>query len=277
MKKLIFTLSLFCMIAVQSNAQQCNTGASNCTVAILPKPGLAPVSDSLPPVIDGVANATTINFQNFDTIAFGGHTLTIDSLHIDTISNLPSGLCWATSSPDNTFANQQNGCIQVTGTTHAIPGQYKLHIYVHAYVPFGIGTTADAAGLKYYVRVNCSDSAAVVPVDTTQSEANPVIAYGWQSVCNTAVKSIDNNIQSLSVYPNPFTSQAVITFTSVKSGVMTEKINSIIGSEVYSSQMDVVAGQNTHMINRKNLSAGVYFYTISDGTNTFTKRIVISE
>jgi len=275
MKKLIFTLSLFCLIAAQSNAQQCTTGTSNCTVVILPKPGLSPVSDSLPPVIDEVPNSTTINFQNFDTISFGGHTLTIDSLHIDTISNLPSGLCWATSSPDNTFANQQNGCIQVTGTTNAIPGQYKLHIYVHAYVPFGIGTTADAAGLKYYVRVNCSDSAAVVPVDTTQIDSDAILPYASQAHCNTAVKSIDGNIQAMSVYPNPFNSQAVVTFTSMKAATMTERITTVIGSEVYSNEMNVVAGINTHVINRNNLSAGVYFYTISDGTTTFTKRLIV--
>lgn len=280
MKKLIFTLSLFCFIAVQSNAQECGTGPSNCQIPNLPAPGLSPVSDSLNPVIDDVPNATTINFKNFDSVSVGTSRYKIDSLHIDTISNLPAGLCWATSSATNTFANQANGCIQVTGTTNAAPGQYKLHIIVTAYIPLGIQTNADAAGLFYYVRVNCSDSAATVAVDTTgegEGTAPNFTAYHQQAVCNTAVKSVDGNIQALTVYPNPFTDRAIVSFSSIRASVMTEKITSIIGDVVYTKNINVTLGQNTEVINRNNLSTGVYFYTLSDGVSSFTKRLVIGE
>ena len=81
----------------------------------------------------------------------------------------------------------------------------------------------------------------------------------------------------MNVYPNPFTSQAVVTFSSVKAGMMTEKITSVIGNVVYSNQVDVKLGQNSHVIERNQLASGVYFYTITDGTTTFTKRLVISE
>ena len=282
MKKVIFTLSLFCIIAV-ANAQYCGgSGPSVCQPQILTKPGLSPVSDSLAPVIDDVPTTTIIEFQNYDTLTFGGQVLTMDSLTIDTISNIPSGLCWATSSATNTFGNQQNGCIKVTGTTHAAAGQYKLHIIVKAYttLPFPVTTNADAAGLYYYVRLNCSDSAKVQPVDTN-GEANGTIAsfkpYASQAVCDVSVKNIESTVQSLNVFPNPMSSHAEVSFTSAKAGVMTEKITSIIGSVVYSKEIEVVTGQNAHAIERNNLSAGVYFYTITDGVSTFTKRVVISE
>ena len=281
MKKLIFTLSLFCIIAV-SNAQYCGgSGPSVCTPIQLSKPGLSPVSDSLAPIIDAVPTVTVIEFQNYDTLTFAGQTLTMDSLTVDTISNIPSGLCWATSSATNTFGNQQNGCIKVTGTTNAAPGQYKLYIIVKAYttLPFPVTTNADAAGLYYYVRLNCSDSAAVRPVDTA-GEANGTIAHFKpynQSPCDVGIKTIDNTVSSLNVYPNPFSSHAEVSFTSAKAGVMTEKLTSIIGNEVYNKEIEVVAGQNSHAIERGNLSAGVYFYTISDGVSSFTKRLIISE
>jgi len=282
MKKVIFTLSLFCSIAV-ANAQYCGgSGPSVCTPAILTKPGLSPVSDSLAPIVDNVPTVTVIEFQNYDTLTFGGQSLTMDSLTVDTISNIPSGLCWATSSATNTFGNQQNGCIKVTGTTSAPAGQYKLHIIVKAYttLPFPVTTNADAAGLYYYVRLNCSDSAAVVPVDTNGEAAGTIPAfkpYASQAVCDVSVKNVQSTVQSLNVYPNPFSSHAEVSFTSAKAGVMTEKITSIIGSEVYSKEIEVAVGQNVHAIERNNLSAGVYFYTISDGVSTFTKRLVISE
>ena len=281
MKKLIFTLSLFCMIAVQSNAQYCGgSGPSVCQPANLTKPGLAPVSDSLPPVIDDVPTATTIHFENFDTIR-QGTLLTMDSLHIDTIGNLPSGLCWRTNKSDNTFNHEENGCIIVTGTTNAPAGQYQLRIIIDAYVGFPLmNTNASVAGLYYYVRVNCSDSAAVQPIDTN-GEAEGTIAkfipYNTQIHCNVGIKNVDDNIQSLTASPNPFNNQTLVKFTSIKAGSMTEKITNIIGSTLYSNTLDVAVGQNAHTINRNNLAAGVYFYTISDGTSTFTQKLVIAE
>jgi hypothetical protein len=278
MKKLIFTLSLFCTIAIQSNAQYCGgSGPSVCTPAQLAKPGLSPVSDSLAPIIDNVANVTVIEFQNYDTLTFSGQSLTMDSLTVDTISNLPQGFCWTTNSATNTWGNQQNGCIKVAGTTTATPGQYKLHIIVTAYtnLPFPVTTSADAAGLYYYVRVDCTDSSVVHPVDTTQTEANPFIPYTPNGCAVQGIATIDQNIESLSVFPNPMSSQAQVSFSSAKAGMMTEKMTSIIGTEVYSQQVEVKVGVNTHTITRNSLAAGVYFYTINDGISNFTKRIVI--
>jgi type IX secretion system substrate protein len=281
MKKLIFTLSLFCIIAVQSKAQYCGasdpSGPSVCTPTVLSKPGLSPISDSLLPIVDNVPTTVIIKFQNYDTLSFNGLHLTMDSLTVDTISNLPSGYCWATNKTTNTWGNQENGCIKVTGSTTAAPGQYKLNIIVTAYTSIGtpLTTTADAAGLYYYVRVICDSNAHYPPVDTTQTAVNPFIPY--DTGCPTAIVEVVANIHSLSVYPNPFNTQTVVSFSSLKSGMMTEKITNIIGSTVYSKQVEVVAGANSHTIQRGTLAEGVYFYTISDGTSSFTKKLIIAE
>lgn len=271
-------------MAVEANAQYCGgSGPSVCTPLMLTKPGLSPVSDSLAPVLKHVPTVTTIEFQNYDTLTFSGALLTMDSLTIVSISNLPVGLCWATNKTSNTFGHMENGCIKVTGTTTSAPGQYKLNIIVKAYTSLGlpITTSADAAGLHYYVRVNCESSSPIVPVDTLQTSADSIILYSAapynQGPCTVGIPQIDQNIQSLSVYPNPFNSNATVSFSSIKAGMMTEKITSIIGNEVYSNQIDVKIGQNLHALNRNDLSAGVYFYTISDGVSTFTKRLVITE
>ena len=178
-----------------SNPYCGNSGPSVCTPVVLSSPGFSPSYDSLPPLINGVSTSTVIHFQNYDTISFGGHTLTLDSLHIDTISNLPQGLCWATNSSDNTFSNRQSGCIVLTGTPCVAPGQYKLHIYIHVYIPFGIELLADAAGLEYYVRVNNAGD-PVRAVDTTQTESNPFISYGESANCSgtqSLTVSLGNN------------------------------------------------------------------------------------
>jgi len=282
MKKLFFTLAMFCAVTAQLSAQYCgNSGPSICSPAILTAPGLSPVSDSLAPLVDGVPTNTIIEFKNFDTLQFGGHTVTLQSLKIDSISNLPSGLCWATSDTNNTFQNQQSGCIRVQGTTTATPGQYKLNIVVDANIGFTVTTNADAAGLFYYVRVNCSDSVHSRPIDTVgQAEGTIPTFEAYDSACSTtytSIKNIDQNVQGLSVYPNPFNNSAVVKFTSAFTGTMTERITTIIGSEVSARQISVVNGVNTQVVERKNLTAGIYFYTLSDGKSTFTKRLVITE
>jgi type IX secretion system substrate protein len=281
MKQLIFTLSLLCFIATQSNAQYCGgSGPSICTPIVLSQPGLSPVSNNLNPIVDSIPTTVNIEFQNYDTLSFNGLHLTMDSLTVDSINNLPTGYCWATNKVTNTFGNQENGCIRVTGNTTAHPGQYKLNIIVIAYTSIGtpLTTTADAAGLHYYVRVICDSNATYPPVDTTQTAANPFIPYN--SGCpfhGVGIEDVTANIQSLNVYPNPFNTQTVVTFNSLKSGMMTEKITNIIGSIVYSKPIEVATGENSHAIQRGSLAAGVYFYTITDGTSSFTKKLIIAE
>lgn len=197
MKKLALIMIGF--LAFQfSWAQYCGfSGPSLCTPSgNLTTPGFGPAFENLPPLINGDISTTVIEFTNFDSITFGGQTLHVNSFRIDSIGNLPSGLCWATSSSNNTFANQQQGCIVLNGTTCATPGLYRLKIIITVYVgntPPGlpIQTDAAAANLYYYLRVNNAGD-AVVAVDTAGQWAgtNMFTAYGNASDCS-GVLSVD--------------------------------------------------------------------------------------
>lgn len=278
MKKVIFTLFSATLLFAGANAQYCgNSGTSVCTPSgTLTQPGLSPNSDSLPSVVNGTQPNTVIQFKNFDTFAFGGQTVTVNSLKIDTLDNLPSGLCWATNKANNTWANQEDGCIKISGTVCDNPGQYKLNIIVTADIGVPIQTNADAAGLEYFVRViNSGDNE--VAVDTNQTA--PFVkhpGYSATAGCNSILNN-ELSVNSLSIVPNPFNNKAVVSFYSAKSGVMVERVTNMLGSEVYSHKLDVKAGDNTSIIDRNNLPAGVYFYSVTDGKNISTKRIVISE
>lgn len=186
MKKIIYTLSLLCFLAGNLVAQQCTnpgSGSTQCTPSNLSQPGLSPRTDSLPPFTNGVASTTVIQFKNFNTVLFSGFTLTVQSLRIDSIENLPSGLCWATDRANNTYSNQENGCIKVNGTPCAQPGQYKLRIWV--FVNVGITSqlvNAESAGLRYFVRVG--NDGDVVPVcDTLQTVPLNTTGYSPTAIC----------------------------------------------------------------------------------------------
>lgn len=277
MKKVIFTLLSACVMSYGAYSQACgNSGNAVCTPSgTLTEPGLSPNSQDLPPVIVGVANVTNIQFKNFNQFVFGGQTVTVQSLKIDTISNIPAGLCWATNKSDDTYANQEDGCIKVTGTSNAAPGQYKLYIVVTANIGVPIQTNADAAGLKYYVRV-INQGANTPCVDTNATAA--FVAYtGNEPQCPTAIGSVTENIKGLNIVPNPMSSKAVVTFYAEKAGTYTQKITNMLGSEVSRTSVEVQEGEFTTSIERGNLTAGVYFYTLTDGKSVVTKRFSITE
>jgi len=184
MKKHIYLLLITSIFTSQLFAQYCgNSGPSICTPAgNLTQPGLSPPSDSLPPVINGIADSRLIKFKNFNQAMYNGFPITITSLRIDSIENLPTGLCWATNKANNTYANQEEGCIVVSGTPCSAPGEYKLRIKV--FVNNLLTIDAATAGLNYFVRVN-NYGDAVVPVDTLQSAA--FVAYGPAANCNPVI------------------------------------------------------------------------------------------
>jgi hypothetical protein len=290
MKKVIFTLFSFCLLYVNSNAQYCGhtgagSGSSQCTPSgALTKPGLAPVSDSLPPLVNGTISSTVIQFKNFDTITFGGQTLKVQSIRVDSIGNLPLSTCWATNKASNTWANQEDGCIKVNGNVCSTPGQYRLKIIVTASVgqtpqtAIPIQTDAGAAGLYYYARVkNAGDADQAVDTTGQSANSNIFVAYGPSASCSVGINDVASNINSLSVVPNPFNNKAVVSFYSDKAGVMTERLTNMLGSEVLRKSIEVRMGENSSMIEKNNLPTGVYFYSLSDGKSVATKRVVISE
>ncbi|MBL7776684.1 MAG: T9SS type A sorting domain-containing protein [Chitinophagales bacterium] len=278
MKKVIFTLLSCGTFYFGAVAQYCgNSGPSVCTPSgTLTEPGLSPASNDLPAVINTVATNTVIQFKNFDKFVFGGQEVTVQSLKLDSIGNLPQGtnVCWATNKSNNTWANQEDGCIKVTGTPNDTIGQYKLKIIVTANIGVPIQTDADAAGLKYYVRL-INQGGNTPCVDTTQGA---FLAYtGTEPNCPVGINDPISTISSMSVVPNPMNSSAVVSFVSEKTAIVNERITNLLGSTVSTKKVEVKAGDNSLVINRGELPAGVYFYTISEGKNSVTRRIVISE
>ena len=285
MKKVIFTLFSICAMYANTNAQSCGTSSTTqCTpIGTMTKPGLSPTSSELPAIDNGVVSTTIIQFKNYDTTTYAplGILVTVQNLKIDSINNLPAGLCWATNKSNDTYANQEDGCIKIIGTTCADPGVYKLKIKVTATV-VGLGAIpvdAEDVGLRYFVRVkNCGD--ATVALDSTQTVpfSKPAGYSATQNcVCSVGISDVASTINSLNVVPNPFSNRAVVHFFSEKATVVTERITNMIGSEVLNREIEVKVGENNFNIDGTTFAPGVYFYSIGTGKSLVTKRIVISE
>jgi len=77
-------------------------------------------------------------------------------------------------------------------------------------------------------------------------------------------------------YPNPFNPSTTISFTLAEKGAVTLKIYDILGKEVASLVNDELgAGEHKVIFNAANYASGVYFYRISTGTFTQSKKMVL--
>ncbi|HRP92987.1 MAG TPA: T9SS type A sorting domain-containing protein [Ignavibacteriaceae bacterium] len=77
-------------------------------------------------------------------------------------------------------------------------------------------------------------------------------------------------------YPNPFNPSTEINFSLEKSGNTILKVYNILGSEV-ATLLDgfMEAGKHSVKFNAKDLTSGVYFYTIKADNFTSTKKMIL--
>ncbi len=160
MKKLFICLCLL-VLTVYSVSAQCTPDFSITQVGFYP-------GDSLLPCVEQTYYYDEVlQFKNFSQIdgsivGIPGFTITIDSVLINSISNLPAGLTYTCHNPGCVYTTGENGCVRVRGTTNSPPGVYNLGFSATLVVHIGTGApfpfTADSQflatnGLGYSLTV----------------------------------------------------------------------------------------------------------------------------
>src|SRR5689334_12870466 len=174
MKKLLL-ITMLIVAGQLLSAQYCGTPGQCSPSGTLTRGGFMPNED-IPCALRAQNVSVVIQFKNFDTTRYQGNLVTVVKLRIDSINNLPSGLCWATDQANRTYNNQQDGCIEISGSTFAAAGQYKLSVKFGIDIGIGvfIPVDADSIGVKVYLRL-ISPFSICPPVDISQT--NTVIPY----------------------------------------------------------------------------------------------------
>jgi hypothetical protein len=274
MRKLYLMLCLLTGFSIAASAQ-CIVSP----VAINPSadslPFFSPSSDDLPCTNTGWGAyiTDTLYFTTFSRL----NNFSIDSLTIDSIDNLPPGLCWATNSADNTFAGGQNGVLLIIGQPGAYPGQYKLQVYVHATTDlFTIpsATVENLTGSRYYMRVICPGNPCPA-VDTSGGKDSLYIPYTQSLACNAGINEVNHSLNNLSIVPNPFSNSSTVTFNSDAEGTFTLRMTDLLGATISSKSIDVAEGSNKANIERNGLSAGMYILSVSNSNGSVNSKVVI--
>jgi len=77
-------------------------------------------------------------------------------------------------------------------------------------------------------------------------------------------------------HPNPFNTTSKILVETINSCDLILEVHSIEGRKVYQDQLlNTRPGNHNFVINGEQLSPGIYFYTVSDGTSSVTRKMIV--
>ena len=249
----------------------CNSGTNTVTPISSTTPGVSPGDSVLPCITRGVFISDTIYITNYTT--FSG--LNVNYLKVDSVY-LPTGLCWSTNKANNQFAGGESGVLVAQGITSVAQGQYKLRIIIDANAgPAGVVnlTNQDAErliGLRYRVRV--TEVGCPCPPMNHADTTDSYIAY---ACVVGGINELAQSISGLSVTPNPFSRSVTMSFRSETEGVYAMRLVDLFGSVMSFRQARIIPGVNDIVMDRNGLSAGVYLLSVSDGSTTLTREVVI--
>lgn len=291
MKKLSFTLLSAMLISAGAFAQSLpcgNSGAAVCTPGNLAQNGFEN-PDSIECFESGVAGEVIVKFKNFTSLVIPGTgPVTVYYLRIDSILNLPCGVCWATNKSNNVFAGGEQACIKFTGTTTDQVGQYKLRLVVKAQITSGAynpQALVDPPGgleayentipnTKLYAKVKANGSSTCAAVDTSATANNKV---GNPANCSTGIGEINAAINGLKIVPSNVNSTASVSFFSSESAEVKAFVTDITGRVVWNKEISATPGENNFAFDRNGMSAGLYLMNIAVGNKHYTKRFNVTE
>jgi len=295
MKKLTFTLlaSLALSLGIHAQSLSCgNSGAASCSTGVALGYNGFEFYNNIACFESGVQGEVVVRFKNFNSLTIPGiGAVTVYFLKIDSIKNLPCGLCWETNKQGDVFAGGEQGCIKIKGLTTDQVGQYKLGLVVRAqiqtanpqnpqYNPQSLISTLgefsdyenDIPNTRFYLRVKANGSSTCTNVDTTA--ASKVAAKTCTSV---GINEANSSFSSISITPSPFNNNAVVNLTSQETGDAIVSVTDITGKLVLTNNVAINAGNNSINIERGNLSAGLYILSITKGKSVATKRFSITD
>lgn len=195
----------------------------------------------------------TIIIPKDTTPTFPPVSLTWDSTVLVSVTGLPGSMtyaCWNSSTKPNRCAwlGNSKGCAIITGTpTASEVGTHPLVFNTNNYVG---GGGANAYAIKYY---------KIVVMPASAVNENP----GIQSI-------LQNN-------PNPFGDKSEILFTAEDNGSAMFKIYNLIGTVIQEYDIKVKKGTNKVELDAKDFDSGIYFYSIVNGNNVFTRKMIVKK
>lgn len=261
--KLVFTSLLVALTSVAVWAQ-CDPDPT------ITSPGLYPPDDTCATIGEYVE--FVYQFKNYDQVT-QPLPASVDSIRFDSLSYLPCGLQWETSNADNIYTKNENGCIRIWGYPSAsnAVGEYTVKIVVSAWINNSTGGAvqqpASALGITMKLRVVDGSTACTATLNDVQSACEAPVG----------LNEVERSVSTFKASPNPFSTYTNISFTANRAANYTFKVYNTLGKVVYQQPIEATEGINSVRFDRDGLSAGVYLYSLTNGTDAITNSMIITE
>ena len=229
--------------------------------------------------VEAVATGDVNNGNNSLTQAIGFSTAGSGELTFTlTLDNWPTETSWDyTNSAGTTI--QSGGPYTTadvnTTKTYTLPVATSDCYFLTIYDSYGDGLGASQWG-------NYPDGSWDLVDATGTTLASGTGDFGDENVDQmemtaSSVGLNENGINELSIFPNPFTNNATISFTVEGLERTTIEVINTIGQNVQSFDLGTVTGNQIVQLDATELPAGFYLVSITSGKNTVTSRVTVNK
>jgi hypothetical protein len=216
----------------------------------------------------------------------------IDSIKLMEVVNVPEGMSVYFSEEDSVYLGNSVGCVTLFGTpTTPMIGQHDLVFLVEGWVGLGgniislYETTGEYSAITGYDFIvqdpnaqdptwDCVGDACIDPADGSGAYSSLDLC---EASCVSGVESLDMNRFSVAQNaPNPFTGKTTISYTVLNGSEVAFAVYNVLGELVKEVHYSASQGVNTIELDARELNTGIYFYTLSNGKETISKRMVVA-
>jgi hypothetical protein len=250
MKKLLLTCSIFSLGMFAASAQ-C-TPNPNLTSGIDPD-----TASNLPISYTGQSYDEVITFKVPQDTNFNGSQITILFVRLDEITGLPANYTYNCTPTSCDFPGGQSSCVRLYSTSNPTVSQigaYQLDITASPYISL-FGTPVSAGSSSY-------DGYVLVIADGATSNVERINA---------------ETFKTLMAIPNPTNGNTRIQFAMGYASDVTFTVTNLLGKVVTTQKLAGNRGVNEVNFDATNVPNGVYLYTITDGKNVISKKLVVNK
>lgn len=190
------------------------------------------------------------------TVIYNGIPIavTIQTIELTSVTGLPTSFSYDCEAGNCTFAGGATSCAVLSSPSPDVSELGSHQIIMNT------TTTADAG----------------IGIPITQDD---VIDYYYIEVLNGTTSTLnqfnDLTFELKGVFPNPVVNNAKIQFISGTPESVTFKVYNLLGEEIESQFINSQRGVNTINVNTTSYSEGMYLYSINNGKEVLTKRMII--
>jgi|SaaInl85LU_5_DNA_1037374.scaffolds.fasta_scaffold36822_3 hypothetical protein len=185
--------------------------------------------------------------------------LSIDSIKLVGIEGLPESMSAYLSNPDSVFDGNSVACVTLFGTpTNDEVGQHDFTLSIDGWinVPF-VGILSLYQSLGNYEQIE-----------------------GYRLIVQSSLSIEVGELSSFTLSqnsPNPFSYTSKVELYSKDNSNYEFTIIDLMGKIVHKEIINALAGQNTIEIDATSYESGMYFYSIRNGQEVFTKKMIIQD